>query len=135
MAEVVAETERLRLREWDEEDEARFYAIMNTAGGDAHLGGVQTPEEWRAAFERVAASSATTATPSGSSRTRTAAKSSAFAGLSGSMRRARASSPASMRSAGGCARARGGKGIAKEAAIASLDLAFDRFGCAARDRA
>ena len=30
MAEIVAETDRLRLRDWDEEDEAMFYGIMNT---------------------------------------------------------------------------------------------------------
>lgn len=53
MAKVVAKTERLRLREWDPEDEARFYKVMNRPNVMTHLGGVQTPEEWRAAYERV----------------------------------------------------------------------------------
>ncbi len=53
MAETVAETERLILREWDEPDEQRFYEVMNTPGVMRHLGGVQTPEGWRAGFERL----------------------------------------------------------------------------------
>ena len=53
MAETVAETARLRLREWDAADGDRFYAVMNTPAVMEHLGGVQTPDEWRAAFERL----------------------------------------------------------------------------------
>lgn len=53
MAEIVAETARLRLREWADADEADFYTIMNTPAVMEHLGGVQTPEEWRAAFRRI----------------------------------------------------------------------------------
>src|SRR3954453_10525259 len=53
MAEVVAETKRLRLREWEEADEKGFYEIMNTPAVMRWLGGVQTPEEWHAAFERL----------------------------------------------------------------------------------
>ena len=49
MAKVVAETARLRLREWDEEDEVRFYEVMNRPEVMEHLGGLQLPEEWRAA--------------------------------------------------------------------------------------
>jgi RimJ/RimL family protein N-acetyltransferase len=53
MAKTVAETARLRLREWDEDDETRFYELMNRPEVMEHLGGVQTPEEWRAAYLRV----------------------------------------------------------------------------------
>jgi RimJ/RimL family protein N-acetyltransferase len=53
MARIVAQTQRLRLREWDPGDETRFYDIMNRPDVMTHLGGVQTPEEWRAAYERV----------------------------------------------------------------------------------
>ena len=53
MARIVAQTQRLRLREWDPGDETRFYDIMNRPDVMAHLGGVQTPDEWRAAYERV----------------------------------------------------------------------------------
>ena len=50
MAEMVAETERLRLREWERADEGRFYAVMNRPEVMRYLGGVQTPEEWNAAY-------------------------------------------------------------------------------------
>ena len=52
MAEV-ATTERLVLREWHSDDEAHFYAIMNTPAVMRWLGGVQTPKQWHAAFERI----------------------------------------------------------------------------------
>ena len=51
---LVGSGERLRLREWDPEDEARFYAVMNRPEVMEHLGGMQTPEEWSAAYQRVA---------------------------------------------------------------------------------
>ena len=53
MAKIVAQTQRLRLREWNLGDETRFYDIMNRSDVMTHLGGVQTPDEWRAAYERV----------------------------------------------------------------------------------
>jgi RimJ/RimL family protein N-acetyltransferase len=55
MAEIVAETPRLRLRTWDDEDELRFYEVMNTPGVMRWLGGQQAPEEWSAAFNRLQA--------------------------------------------------------------------------------
>ena len=53
MAEVVAETRRLILRDWHDEDEARFYEVMNREAVMRHLGGVQLPEDWRAAYQRI----------------------------------------------------------------------------------
>lgn len=53
MAEIVAETKRLRLRDWGEGDANRFYAIMNTPAVMRWLGGVQTPETWDAALQRI----------------------------------------------------------------------------------
>lgn len=53
MADVVAETQRLILRDWDDEDEERFFAVMNTPAVMRYLGGVQTRQDWRAAFERI----------------------------------------------------------------------------------
>ena len=38
VAEVVAETERLRLREWEDADEVRFYEVMNRPEVMEHLG-------------------------------------------------------------------------------------------------
>jgi len=54
MTDPVTATDRLILREWEPADEARFYAIMNTAPVMRWLGGVQTPAKWHAAFERIA---------------------------------------------------------------------------------
>ncbi len=53
MAEVVAWTDRLCLRTWDEPDELAFYDVMNTAPVMRWLGGQQSPEQWNAAFERL----------------------------------------------------------------------------------
>ena len=52
MAEVVAETDRLRLRTWDDEDEFRFFDVMNTPAVMRWLGGLQSPEEWSAGYRR-----------------------------------------------------------------------------------
>ena len=54
MTDTVTTTDRLILRDWRLDDEARFYAIMNTAPVMRWLGGVQTPAKWHAAFERIA---------------------------------------------------------------------------------
>ena len=53
MAEVIAQTKRLILRTWDDEDEFRFYDVMNTPPVMRWLGGVQDPEEWSAGFQRL----------------------------------------------------------------------------------
>lgn len=53
MAEVVAETDRLRLRTWDDEDEFRFFDVMNTPAVMRWLGGLQSPEEWSAGYRRL----------------------------------------------------------------------------------
>lgn len=52
MAEV-ATTDRLVLREWRPDDEARFYDLMNTPAVMRWLGGVQTREQFHAAYERI----------------------------------------------------------------------------------
>jgi RimJ/RimL family protein N-acetyltransferase len=53
MADTVAQTQRLRLRSWDEADADRFYAVMNDADVMRYLGGVQSPATWRAAYDRL----------------------------------------------------------------------------------
>jgi RimJ/RimL family protein N-acetyltransferase len=50
---VVAETERLRLREWGEGDADLFYAAMNTPAVMRWLGGVQDRAAWDAAVDRI----------------------------------------------------------------------------------
>ena len=54
MTSVVAETARLRLRQWGKGDSERFYAIMNKPAVMRHLGGVQDRASWDAAAERLA---------------------------------------------------------------------------------
>lgn len=53
MAEIIVETERLRLRTWDEADELRFYDVMNTPAVMRWLGGHQSVEEWSAGYQRI----------------------------------------------------------------------------------
>ena len=126
MAETVAETERLRLREWDDEDEVRFYEVMNRPEVMKHLGGLQLPEEWRVAYMRVRACQAEFGHAFWIVEARATGDILGFCGIK------RVNSPASnmtgQHEIGWRLRPEAwGKGIAKEAAIASLDLAFGRF--------
>ena len=127
VAEVVAETERLRLREWDDEDEVRFYQVMNRREVMEHLGGVQLPEQWRAAYKRVRACQAEFGHAFWIVEDRSTGDILGFCGIK------RVNSPGTdmtrQHEIGWRLRPEAwGKGIAKEAAIASLDLAFGRFG-------
>jgi len=127
MAEVAAETARLRLRDWRQSDEADFYAIMNRAEVMEHLGGVQTPEEWNAAFQRISGFSAEFG------HTFWIVEDKASGELLGCCGLKRVNAPGAGDLTGQFEigwRLRPeawGRGIAKEAAIASLDLAFGRF--------
>ncbi len=53
MAELIAETERLRLRTWDREDRAEFVRHLNTPAVLRWLGGVQEEADYTAAFDRI----------------------------------------------------------------------------------
>ena len=55
MAALIEETARLRLREWDDGDELRFYGAMNTPAVMRWLGGVQSAAEWNAGYHRIRA--------------------------------------------------------------------------------
>jgi len=128
MAEVVAETPRLRLRDWADADEAAFYDVMNTPAVMQHLGGVQTPEQWHEAFERLRGYSRDFGHTFWILEDSASGEMLGFCGLK------RVNSPG----AGGLRGApeigwrlresTWGKGFAKEAAIACIDLAFGRFG-------
>jgi RimJ/RimL family protein N-acetyltransferase len=129
MAETVAETERLRLREWDGPDEARFYAVMNTPAVMQHLGGVQTPEGWHQAFERLRLYQREFGHTFWIVEDKASGEMLGFCGLK------RVNSPGAGEELTGTPEigwrlreSAWGKGIAKEAAIAAFDLAFDRFG-------
>jgi RimJ/RimL family protein N-acetyltransferase len=127
MAETIAETARLRLREWDDADELRFYQVMNREEIMRHLGGVQLPEEWRAAYQRVRGFQKDFGHTFWIIEDRASHDILGFCGIK------RVNTPGAEALTGEHEigwRLRPeawGKGIAKEAAIASLDLAFGRF--------
>jgi RimJ/RimL family protein N-acetyltransferase len=128
MAEIVAETARLRLRDWNGDDEARFYAIMNTPAVMEHLGGVQTPEEWNAAFTRISGFTRDFGHTFWIVEDKASGEIQGFCGLK------RVNAPGAGDLTGTpeigwrLRESAWGRSIAKEAAIASLDLGFDRFG-------
>jgi RimJ/RimL family protein N-acetyltransferase len=126
VAEVAVETARLRLREWDDEDEVRFYEVMNRPEVMKHLGGLQLPEEWRAAYQRVRGFQMDFGHTFWIVEDRATGEILGFCGIK------RVNAPGTDMTGeheiGWRLRPEAwGKGIAKEAAVASLDLAFDRF--------
>jgi RimJ/RimL family protein N-acetyltransferase len=127
MAKTVAETERLRLREWDDEDETRFYEVMNKPEVMRHLGGVQLPDQWRAAYQRVRGFQTEFGHTFWVIENKSEGEILGFCGIK------RVNSPGAgdltgQHEIGWRLREEAwGQGIAKEAAIASLDLAFGRF--------
>ena len=127
MAEVVAETGRLRLRDWSDEDELRFYEVMNREEVMRHLGGLQLPDEWRETYRRVRGFQSEFGHTFWIVEDRSSGDILGFCGIK------RVNAPGAgeltgKHEIGWRLRPEAwGKGIAKEAAIASLDLAFDRF--------
>ena len=128
MAEVAAETERLRLRDWRDSDEADFYTIMNTSAVMRHLGGVQDPDAWHAGFERIRGFTRDFGHTFWIVEDKATDEIQGFCGLK------RVNAPGAGDLTGTpeigwrLRESAWGKGIAKEAAIASLELGFDRFG-------
>ena len=124
---VVAQTARLRLREWGEGDGDRFYAIMNTPAVMRHLGGVQDKPAWEAAVERLMGYQRDHGHTFWLVERRDDGELLGFCGLK------RVNSPGGEALAGQheigwrLRESAWGQGYAKEAAIASLDLAFGRF--------
>ena len=127
MAKIAAETARLRLREWGNGDRDDFYAIMNTPSVMAHLGGVQTPEGWGAAYQRIAGFTRDFGHTFWIVEDQASGEILGFCGLK------RVNAPGihdltgQMEIGWRLRESAWGKGIAREAAIASLDLAFSRF--------
>jgi len=127
LTEVAAETARLRLREWRLGDSDRFYAALNTPAVMRHLGGVQDRASWDAAVERL----------DGYLRdyghTFWIVERSDDEELLGFCGLKRVNAPGAGELTGqfeigwSLRESAWGKGYAKEAAIASLDLAFGRF--------
>ena len=124
---VVAQTARLRLREWSEGDGDRFYAIMNTPAVMRHLGGVQDKPAWDAAVERLIGYQRDFGHTFWLVERRDDGELLGFCGLK------RVNSPGGEALSGQheigwrLRESAWGQGYAKEAAIASLDVAFGRF--------
>jgi RimJ/RimL family protein N-acetyltransferase len=127
LTKIVAETERLILREWGEGDGDRFYAIMNTPAVMRHLGGVQDRAKWEAALLRFENCRREYGHTFWLVERKEDGELLGFCGLK------RVNSPGTeltgqFEIAWRFRESAWGQGYAKEAAIASLDVAFDRFG-------
>ena len=127
MTKAIAETDRLILREWGEGDGDRFYAIMNTPTVMRWLGGVQDRATWEAAVERLTGYQRDSGHTFWLVERRSDGELLGFCGLK------RANAPGAsfqgeMEIGWRLREDAQGQGYAKEAAIASLDLAFNRFG-------
>ena len=126
MSRVVAETGRLSLREWGEGDPDRFYAIMNTPAVMRHLGGVQDRAVWDAAVGRILGFQREYGHTFWLMERKADGELLGFCGLKrvnaeGTPLKGQFEIGWRLRESAW------GQGYAKEAAIASLDLAFGRF--------
>ncbi|MCY7339768.1 MAG: GNAT family N-acetyltransferase [Sphingomonas bacterium] len=123
---LIAETARLRLRQWREADADAFYAAMNPAEVMRYLGGVQTPAVWRAAFDRLQSYQRSFGVTFWLLERRNDAELLGFCGLK-RVNYEGAPNQGEVEVGWRLRRSAWGQGIAKEAAIAALDLAFDQF--------
>ena len=124
---TVVETERLILRYWEEGDSERFYQIMNTPAVMRHLGGVQDRQTWEAAIGRIMGFQRDFGHSFWLMERKADGEILGFCGL----KRVNAGgTPMTGEFEIGwrLRESSWGQGYAKEAAIASLDLAFGRFG-------
>jgi len=126
MAEVIAETERLRLRTWGEGDAEAFYAVMNTPAVMRYLGGLQSPAEWAAVVDRLTAYQRELGYTFWIAERREDRELLGWSGLK-HINYPGAPNSGDMEIGWRFRESTWGQGIAKEAAIAALDLAFARF--------
>jgi RimJ/RimL family protein N-acetyltransferase len=129
MAEIACETERLRLRTWRFGDRAEFVRVTNTPSVMRWLGGVQSPENTDAAFERIDRYQRDFGHTLWIVERRTDGALLGFCGLK-RVNSPGARNPGVFEVGWRLREDAWGQGFAKEAAIASLDLAFGRFGAA-----
>nr|MBA2467268.1 GNAT family N-acetyltransferase [Sphingomonas sp.] len=127
MAEIVAETERLRLRTWEAADRAEFRRHLNTPAVMRWLGGIQDEAAANAGFDRM------DQCQSEFGHTLWIVERIADSALLGFCGLKRVNAPGAPNpgdfEVGWRLREDAwGQGFAKEAAIASLDLAFRRYG-------
>lgn len=124
---IAATTDRLVLRTWQDGDSERFYTIMNTPSVMRWLGGVQTLEQWEAAKARLDGYQRDYGHTFWIVEDREGGELLGFCGLK------RVNAPGAgpitgeMEIGWRLRETAWGRGIAKEAAIAAMDLAFDQF--------
>lgn len=124
---IAATTKRLILRAWQDGDSDRFYNVMNTPAVMRWLGGVQTREQWDAAKARLDGYQRDYGHTFWIVEDRDDGELLGFCGLK------RVNAPGAgpindaMEIGWRLRESAWGRGIAKEAAIAAMDLAFGTF--------
>ena len=126
MAETIAETARLRLREWEAADCDAFYAVMNTPAVMRYLGGLQSPEQWRDTFDRILGYQRELGHTFWIAERLDDGELLGFCGLK-RINYPGAPNHGDMEVGWRFRESAWGQGIAREAAVAALDLAFGRF--------
>ena len=127
MAEIVARTERLILRTWEDHDSDRFYEVMNTPAVMRYLGGVQDRATWEAAKERLDGYERDFGHTFWIVERIADGELLGFCGLKRVNAENAGPIAGDVEIGWRLRESAWGQGIAKEAAIASLDLAFGRF--------
>jgi RimJ/RimL family protein N-acetyltransferase len=126
MAEVVAETQRLRLRTWTLGDRAEFVRHLNTPAVMRWLGGVSDEATYTAGFERIDSYQRDYGHTFWIVERKSDSALLGFCGLK-RVNSPGATCPGDFEIGWRLRQDAWGQGFAKEAAIASLDLAFGRF--------
>ena len=126
MVEVAAETERLRLRTWSDADKAEFVRVTNRPAVMRWLGGVQSEQSMAAAFERIDGYQRDFGHTLWVVERKSDDALLGFCGLK-RVQSPGASCPGDFEVGWRLREDAWGQGFAKEAAIASLELAFGRF--------
>jgi RimJ/RimL family protein N-acetyltransferase len=126
MAELVAETERLRLRTWTASDREEFVRRLNTPAVMRWLGGVQDEAAYSVAFERFEQYQREFGHTLWIVERKADSALLGFCGLK-RVNSPGAPNPGDFEVGWRLREDAWGQGFAKEAAIASLDLAFDKF--------
>jgi len=121
------ETERLVMRDWQEGDGDRFYEAMNTPGVMQWLGGVQDRATWNAAYERLQSYKRDFGHTFWLLERKDDGELVGFCGLK-RINYEDAPNKGDVEIGWRLRESAWGKGYAKEAAIAALNLAFDHWG-------
>lgn len=126
MADTAMETERLWLRTWDDADKAEFARVTNTPAVMRWLGGVQSEEGLAAAFDRIDGYQRDFRHTLWAVERKVDGVLLGFCGLK-RVNSPGAPNPGDFEIGWRLRKDAWGQGFAKEAAVASLDLAFHRF--------